>query len=62
MKPVGNKFDGTCFPKDINALIHTRMKYGINPLRFIAAWEQNKKYRLDWANFESAVPNESEKD
>ena len=55
-------FGGTCFPKDINALIHTMMKYGINPLILIAVWEQNKKFRLnwDWADYKSAVLSEGE--
>jgi len=50
-------FGGTCFPKDINALITTMEENGMNPLVLESVWEQNKKYRLnwDWAGNESAV-------
>ena len=50
-------FGGTCFPKDINALIHTMEENGIDPLVLKSVWEQNKKYRLnwDWAENKSAV-------
>ena len=53
-------FGGTCFPKDINALIHTMEEYGIDPLVLKSVWEQNKKYRLnwDWAKNTSAVMSE----
>ena len=53
-------FGGTCFPKDINALIHTMEQYGMNPLILKSVWEQNKKYRLnwDWAENTSAVMSE----
>ena len=53
-------FGGTCFPKDINALIETMTKHGIHPMVLNAVWEQNKAIRLnwDWADNESAVDNE----
>jgi len=53
-------FGGTCFPKDINALIHTMEENGIDPLVLKSVWEQNKKYRLnwDWAENTSAVMSE----
>ena len=53
-------FGGTCFPKDINALIHTMKEYGIDPLILESVWEQNKRYRLnwDWAENKSAVMSE----
>ena len=53
-------FGGTCFPKDINALIHTMKENGIDPLVLESVWEQNKKYRLnwDWAENTSAVMSE----
>ena len=53
-------FGGTCFPKDINALIHTMKEYGVEPLILKSVWEQNKRYRLnwDWAENKSAVMGE----
>lgn len=50
-------FGGTCFPKDINALIRTMEENGINPRVLSSVWEQNKQVRLnwDWADNESAV-------
>ena len=50
-------FGGTCFPKDINALIYTMQTYGIDPLVLKSVWQQNKNYRKnwDWAENESAV-------
>ena len=50
-------FGGTCFPKDINALIHTMEKHGLSPTVLRAAWEQNKCVRKnwDWATQSSAV-------
>ena len=41
-------FGGTCFPKDLNALIYTMEKYKINPLVLKAVWEQNKNFRKNW--------------
>ena len=53
-------FGGTCFPKDINALIHTMEHHGVNPLVLKSVWEQNKNYRKnwDWAENSSAVMSE----
>jgi UDPglucose 6-dehydrogenase len=53
-------FGGTCFPKDINALIHTMEKHEVNPLILKSVWEQNKNYRKnwDWAENSSAVMGE----
>ena len=50
-------FGGTCFPKDVNALIHTMEEHGINPLVLKSVWEQNKNYRgnWDWVDNTSAV-------
>ena len=55
-------FGGTCFPKDINALIHTMTEHSMNPLVLNAVWEQNKNFRMkwDWADYSSAVLSESE--
>jgi len=41
-------FGGTCFPKDINALINTMELYGIDPFILKAAWNQNKNVRSNW--------------
>lgn len=50
-------FGGTCFPKDINALIRTMEEHNIDPMVLKSVWEQNKNVRenWDWANSESAV-------
>ena len=50
-------FGGTCFPKDINALIALFKENKINPLMLNAAWETNLIVRknLDWAEETSAV-------
>jgi len=55
-------FGGTCFPKDINSLIHTMEEYNLDPIVLKSVWEQNKNYRnkWDWAEFESAVLKEKE--
>jgi len=61
--PDGNYgFGGTCFPKDINSLIHTMEEYKLDPIILKSIWEQNKNYRnkWDWADFESAVLKEKE--
>lgn len=50
-------FGGTCFPKDINALITSMEANGIDPLVLKAVWEQNTRVRKnwDWAANTSAV-------
>jgi len=50
-------FGGTCFPKDINALIKTFEKNGLDPKLLRATWDVNLNVRsdLDWARSESAV-------
>lgn len=52
-------FGGTCFPKDINALIATFEKNGINPKVLKSVWSRNLDVRsdLDWARSSSAVDN-----
>lgn len=53
-------FGGTCFPKDINALIHTFQKHNLNPELLRSAWNVNLSVRdnLDWGNFSSAVKSD----
>ena len=50
-------FGGTCFPKDINALIKSFEKAGANPVVLKAAWERNLLVRdnKDWESSKSAV-------
>lgn len=52
-------FGGTCFPKDINALIATFEKNGIDPKVLKSVWSRNLDVRsdLDWARSSSAVNN-----
>jgi UDPglucose 6-dehydrogenase len=50
-------FGGTCFPKDINALIKSFEQIGIDPVILKAAWERNLSVRneKDWEQSPSAV-------
>ena len=50
-------FGGTCFPKDINALIKSFENIGEEPLVLKAAWERNLSVRneKDWESSKSAV-------
>jgi UDPglucose 6-dehydrogenase len=50
-------FGGTCFPKDINALIKTFEKNNLNCDILKSVWEYNKQVRKnwDWADNKSAV-------
>tara|TARA_A100001515_G_scaffold34422_1_gene26784 strand:+ start:1058 stop:1894 length:837 start_codon:yes stop_codon:yes gene_type:complete len=43
-------FGGSCFPKDINAMMHFCLSYGVDPLVLKAAWEKNLEVRpeRDW--------------
>ena len=52
-------FGGTCFPKDINAMIRTMEENGVDPLVLKSVWQQNKNVRnnWDWCNSSSAVSN-----
>jgi len=59
--PDGNYgFGGTCFPKDINALIRTMKDYMVDPKILEAVWENNLSVRedWDWAESESAVKDD----
>lgn len=56
--PDGDRgFGGTCFPKDINALIYTFEKNELNSNILKQVWEYNKSIRKnwDWAGNKSAV-------
>jgi len=57
-------FGGTCFPKDINAMISTFEDHDLDPLVLKAVWGQNKNVRTvwDWADNPSAVSGPKCKD
>ena len=40
-------FGGTCFPKDINALMHVAKQIGIDPIVMSAAWNKNITIRKE---------------
>jgi len=50
-------FGGTCFPKDINAMISVMEKHGIEPHVLKGVWKQNLNVRpeMDWGKESSAV-------
>ena len=54
-------FGGTCFPKDINALIKTFEKSNIDPKILKSAWSVNLNVRkdFDWGRSESAVKKDN---
>lgn len=56
-------FGGTCFSKDINALIKSIEDTGFDPIVLKSVWEQNKRIRKywDWADSPSAVVQKKEK-
>jgi UDPglucose 6-dehydrogenase len=59
--PDGDRgFGGTCFPKDINALMRTLEANGVNSKILQEVWEYNKEIRKDWdwVNNKSAVNDE----
>jgi len=43
-------FGGTCFPKDLNSLIHQMESKGVNPEMLRKVWEYNQEIRsvVDW--------------
>jgi len=55
-------FSGSCFPKDINALIKFAEDVGANPELIKASWSQNLKDRpsKDWEDIPSAVSNKDD--
>ena len=50
-------FGGTCFPKDINALMKSLEKVNVDPVVLKAAWQRNLLVRKnrDWEKSKSAV-------
>ena len=50
-------FGGTCFPKDVNAMIQTLNDHGISSSILESVWQDNMSNRIrwDWAKNESAV-------
>jgi nucleotide sugar dehydrogenase len=56
-------FGGTCFPKDINAMIWFAKSLGVNPEVLTAVWNKNLKVRknLDWLSMEGRAISKKEK-
>jgi UDPglucose 6-dehydrogenase len=56
-------YSGSCFPKDINALIHFVNKLGLNAGLLEASWAQNLEDRpeKDWEHIPSAVSKKETK-
>lgn len=56
-------YSGSCFPKDVNALIKFAKDRGVDPMLLEASWEQNLEDRpsRDWENIPSAVSNKEDK-
>ena len=56
-------FGGTCFPKDINAMIWFARSIGIDPEVLSAVWSKNLKVRknLDWLSLEGRAISKKEK-
>jgi len=57
-------YSGSCFPKDINALIAFAKEHGVDPMLLQASWDQNLMDRpsKDWEEIPSAVSNKDEPD
>ena len=56
-------FGGSCFPKDINALIHVASKLGVEPKLLKSTWEINLKVRpeKDWETLKGrAIANDED--
>lgn len=59
--PDGKRgFGGSCFPKDLNALIHISLSLGLNPVVLAAAWEKNLEVRpeRDWEQLKGRAISE----
>jgi len=57
-------YSGSCFPKDINALVNFAKDLGIDPKLIDASWKQNLEDRpsKDWEDIPSAVSNKESAD
>ncbi len=57
-------FGGTCFPKDINALMYFAKNQGLDPLVLAAAWEKNLRLRenRDWLTMFGRAVSENTKE
>lgn len=55
-------YSGSCFPKDINALVRYSEAMGIDPTLLKASWDQNLEDRpsRDWEDIPSAVSHKDE--
>ncbi len=53
-------FGGSCFPKDMNALIHFANQIGIKPMILEAAWQKNLEVRpeKDWEQLKGRAVSE----
>jgi UDPglucose 6-dehydrogenase len=53
-------FGGSCFPKDINALIHHANESNVKPLVLTAVWNKNLEVRpeRDWENLKGRAVSE----
>ena len=55
-------YSGSCFPKDVNALIEFSKTLGVEPKLLTSSWEQNLEDRpsKDWEQIPSAVSNKDD--
>lgn len=53
-------FGGSCFPKDVNAIIKVMLECNINPAIMTAVWEKNLEVRpeKDWENLKGRAVTE----
>lgn len=53
-------FGGTCFPKDLNALINVAQNLGVDPKVMMAAWNKNLEIRpeKDWEQLKGRAVSE----
>ena len=61
--PDGNQgFGGSCFPKDINALIHFARALGFEPVVLSSVWKKNLEVRpeRDWEKLKGRAVSESD--
>jgi UDPglucose 6-dehydrogenase len=53
-------FSGSCFPKDVNALIYALEKIGVDPKVLKGVWEKNLEVRpqRDWEKLKGRAISE----